>query len=611
MNNDFIIFGSCDWDTNWQTQHRLVSSLCKNENRVLFVENTGVRSLKFRDFNRVKKRIKNWLNSDIGFKSIDKNLTLYHPIFLPFQYSKSITRLNNYFILKSLNSWTRSSRFTSPIIISFLATPLIRELIRKIGKSAVVYYCANDNSAEHLGNKKFKENEIEFEKEANAVFVTSEKLKERALLNNDMVFKFPAAVELEKVDFKQKKIEEIEKIKKPIVGFVGSITNNIDQELILNACNENKNINFVFIGSITEFGQNIDKLKNFKNCFFLGKKKHEEIFEFIKNFDVGIIPYKVNQFTNAVYPAKLNEYLATGIPVLSTNIHEISKYNQDHDNVIYVSKDQNDFSNKIKFIVENLHKIDRKKIFTAAKKNSWKIRFEKINEALNTIEKETMKEKKNWQNEFRDQIYKSKKIFYKNISIIFLVIFLIFISPLPFFAGSYLSSKMLVKESVSSDLVLAINGYGTAKYDKLSSQQLLMNLTYYNSEKKIDKIIVSGRKNLKAELLYLQKLLISSGISASRIILIDEGYNSLFENIRTLKENVLENNIKEVDILTDRYSRKRFEIIFKKINPEVKLNFLENQLNEKESIWFTNWLTLKSIIYEYAAIIYNKIKYNL
>ena len=58
MNNDFIIFGSCDWDTNWQTQHRLVSSLCKNENRVLFVENTGVRSLKFRDFNRVKKKNK-------------------------------------------------------------------------------------------------------------------------------------------------------------------------------------------------------------------------------------------------------------------------------------------------------------------------------------------------------------------------------------------------------------------------------------------------------------------------------------------------------------------------------------------------------------------------
>ena len=57
-NKNIIIFGSIDWSTNWQTQHRLVSSLLTNNNKVLFVENTGVRNAKLSDFQRLIDRIR-------------------------------------------------------------------------------------------------------------------------------------------------------------------------------------------------------------------------------------------------------------------------------------------------------------------------------------------------------------------------------------------------------------------------------------------------------------------------------------------------------------------------------------------------------------------------
>ena len=47
---DIIIFGARDWSSNWITQHRLAKSLSENNHRVLFVENTGIRSAKIRDF---------------------------------------------------------------------------------------------------------------------------------------------------------------------------------------------------------------------------------------------------------------------------------------------------------------------------------------------------------------------------------------------------------------------------------------------------------------------------------------------------------------------------------------------------------------------------------
>jgi glycosyltransferase involved in cell wall biosynthesis len=47
---------------------------------------------------------------------------------------------------------------------------------------------------------------------------------------------------------------------------------------------------------------------------------------YVQAFDVGIIPYVLNDWTRAVDPLKLLEYLAAGIPVVSTPIPEVHKY---------------------------------------------------------------------------------------------------------------------------------------------------------------------------------------------------------------------------------------------------------------------------------------------
>ena len=609
MKNDIIIFGSCDWGTNWQTQQRLATSLSKHS-RVLFIENTGVRSFKVKDFNRVKQRINNWLDSDYGFKQINDKLNIFHPIFLPFQYSKIFTKINELIMGRMLNSWLKTYKFNSPIIISFLATPLVQEIIDKVYSSSVIYYCANDNSAQHLGDSKFEVNERIFENKVDAVFVTSEKLKERALSNNKKVFKFSSAVELSKINknFDNENLD-IDKINKPIVGFVGSITNNLDQDLIFQACTKNQDINFVFIGSDKEFGQNINQIKKLKNCFFLGKKNHDQIFKYINRFDLGIIPYKINQFTNAVYPAKLNEYLAMGVPVLSTNIFEIKKYNEENDDVVFVSKDKNDFSEKIQKIVTSQIEIKKEKIISAANKNSWENRYKELSRVLNEINIDAMGNKENFNQKFKLRISQAKKQLYKKVILVSLILFVIFVSPIPSYFGTYLQSKDLLNKNDNSKNLIILNGYGSSKYDNNQIQNILLNASPYTSDNKYEKIFLSGRKNFTSELTFLKNMIFS--LNNKKTLILEDDYSSLYENINFINSKLKFLGIKEIDIYTNRYSRKRVEIMFNKINFDMKINFLDDHLYERDKNWFIKWTTLKAIIFEYSSILYNKFKYKI
>jgi glycosyltransferase involved in cell wall biosynthesis len=62
------------------------------------------------------------------------------------------------------------------------------------------------------------------------------------------------------------------------------------------------------------------------NLHFLGRRPYETLPAYCRHFDVGLIPFKVNELTRAVNPIKLREYLAAGLPVVSTPMPEVALY---------------------------------------------------------------------------------------------------------------------------------------------------------------------------------------------------------------------------------------------------------------------------------------------
>jgi glycosyltransferase involved in cell wall biosynthesis len=108
-----------------------------------------------------------------------------------------------------------------------------------------------------------------------------------------------------------------------IVGFFGLFSAWLDQDLLLEVARLVPECELVMIGRADV---SVERLRGIRNVHLLGPRPFSQLPGYIAHFDVGLIPYVLNEFTMAVNPTKLREMLAAGCPVVSTNLPEVRAY---------------------------------------------------------------------------------------------------------------------------------------------------------------------------------------------------------------------------------------------------------------------------------------------
>src|SRR6185369_10027761 len=192
--HNILCISSIDWSEHWQIHQELMTRLAEQGNRVLYVENTGVRAPRVSDLSRVRRRVMNWWRSTRGFRVERENLFVYSPLFLPFPYSRVAGWLNRVLLFRALTRWMQATGFTRPIVWTFLPTPLAHSLIEEVSPKAIIYYCADDFSASSAAARRIVGSETRLIREADLVFATSERLRERAARLGGRVHRVPAGV---------------------------------------------------------------------------------------------------------------------------------------------------------------------------------------------------------------------------------------------------------------------------------------------------------------------------------------------------------------------------------------------------------------------------------
>ncbi|MBW9091770.1 glycosyltransferase family 1 protein [Rhizobium wenxiniae] len=107
----------------------------------------------------------------------------------------------------------------------------------------------------------------------------------------------------------------------PRIGFFGVIDERMDIDLLFQAADMRPDWQFVMIGPVVKVDPRILPCRD--NIHWLGPKSYKELPAYLAHWDIGLMPFALNDATRFISPTKTPEFLAAGLPVLSTMIRDV------------------------------------------------------------------------------------------------------------------------------------------------------------------------------------------------------------------------------------------------------------------------------------------------
>ena len=316
-----------DWGRHPSSCQHLIRQLGVY-NRILWVNAMGMRAprLALSDAKRLIQKIAAWLSTSVNGEQLTGSMSLLCVPSIPCYGLPGIRRINAQVGLRAVQREMGKRGFTDPIVIT--AHPTMVDFVGRLGEQAFIYYCV-DEFAEYPGlpTKTIMDMETELLQKADLVIVTSFELQRRKTKAGREPRLLPHGVDVEHfakaLNPRCPKPREMDGIKQPIIGFFGLVSKWVDLRLIDRMAQLRKDWSWVLIGPVET---NVSSLRDRPNVALLGKVNYEDLPSYASLFDVGIIPFVVNELTVNVNPLKLLEYLACGLPVVSTPLPEVARY---------------------------------------------------------------------------------------------------------------------------------------------------------------------------------------------------------------------------------------------------------------------------------------------
>jgi UDP-galactopyranose mutase len=163
-------------------------------------------------------------------------------------------------------------------------------------------------------------------KKAHLVFTGGVSLFESKRRFHPQVYPFPSGVDLPHFAEARKlpgNFGELESMPRPRLGYAGVIDERLDLGLIDEIAAKRPTWQIVMIGPTAKISQ--ESLPRRANIHWLGMKDYMDLPKYFAGWDVGIMPFALNDATRFISPTKTPEYLSSGLPVVSTAIRDVER----------------------------------------------------------------------------------------------------------------------------------------------------------------------------------------------------------------------------------------------------------------------------------------------
>ena len=328
----WICFSAQDWwyHNRAHSDFQLMRRIARRR-PVLFINSIGMRMPVPGRTTQVARRIVRKARSMLRFLSQPLAETpgfhVLTPVILPFYGSSTARAANAWLIRKQVRLAAQRVGIDPSDAVVFVTIPTAWDVVRPLPRRSLLANRSDLHSAfEETDQAVIRELENELLVHSDVVLYTSHSLMrtEQSLSEDRAVF-FDHGV-----DFDRFAVErgappgDMANIPHPIVGFFGGIDDYVvNLDLLRRVAEELPECSLVLIGDAT---CPIDDLLSLPNVHWLGFRPYEEIPSYGAEFDVALMPWLRNEWIEHSNPIKLKEYLALGLPVVSTDFPEVHYY---------------------------------------------------------------------------------------------------------------------------------------------------------------------------------------------------------------------------------------------------------------------------------------------
>jgi glycosyltransferase involved in cell wall biosynthesis len=203
-------------------------------------------------------------------------------------------------------------------------TPMALEFTRHLSAPVIVYDCMDELSSFDQAPTGLAELERELFSRAQLVFTGGHALYRAKREHHEHVYAFPSSVDAE--HFASARSASTEPgdqapVPRPRIGFFGVIDERLDYALLARIADLRPEWQLMMIGPIAKI--DAESLPRRSNIHWLGQKQYDELPGYLAGWDVAIMPFALNRATRFISPTKTLEYLAAGVPVVSTAIADV------------------------------------------------------------------------------------------------------------------------------------------------------------------------------------------------------------------------------------------------------------------------------------------------
>ncbi len=317
-----VYLSAVDWASPWHGPQELAARMGAAGNRVIYVETVGWRRPRAFDVPRVLGRLRRALRSRRAAPPPPApGVELVSPLLIPGARSRLTRAVNRRLMTRALRGRAGDGR--PRILWAYTPANVTVDLVGALGEDLALYHCTQHHAGRPLAPPGTAAIEAELMDRVDLVIADGIRLFEERVGRHPFVYRIPSGANADDHAGASPPAWTAA-LRRPVVGFLGTVDHRIDPSLISAAATAHPEWTVLVVGPVTDI--DVSELRALPNVEMRGHVPIGEVPGVLAAFDVGLMPYADIEMTAYTYPAKLHQYLAAGLPIVSTPLPDLDDF---------------------------------------------------------------------------------------------------------------------------------------------------------------------------------------------------------------------------------------------------------------------------------------------